>query len=649
MAKNAAGRMKGIAATLFGVTIVAGLGATPFYLSLLSSPQTQLDGSLEGPVETLRRVVLALDSNVSTLSDVYASLGEESRVDDAAIKAFLAQSDKQIDEQLKMIDKGSKMGAFAKSLKLVRSAEHLDRELGTEIPGAPKVVGGRPDVRAAAEDMRNKYLTAHDKLMQKAQAAIGEFRSARTDSLSAGNHLGANRLQAILYFATARIERNRAEFEYWQASQARREAKSLVQAAARLHRDEERLMARRPATVIDVLQEQFAKNENQMSRVTGIIAQLTSFIDTQDARIAELGRTAAEARRKLTALETSGEPIHGENSTFLALSNTARDAEAEFQALRNGTLAGAEPKMGDFEDLLSATYEGGQQRAGVRDLRPRLEQLKDQLAALEESKSALLEQKEYYNGLSAELEETAQAVAAAAEKQWSAISTRMSESQEHIDSAEQAATAALQSFEKAARFAKTAATAAAKRVREARTASSDAKGPEADRLKMITGDGDTEATMQCLTADIAYYVALTRAKQMEALEAGHQTDRFIAAMLDRESPAPIDSELDELRGEAVNQLATANKAYESATKLIEKTRAKFDRRSIQGKDFVWQIQVGQAAVHMLQAALLTDPEEFYAQQAAAYDLLTAAAQDREQSPLLTPAIDTLVFLQRTVK
>ncbi len=55
MAKNAALSMKGIAATLFGVIIVGGLGATPFYLSLLNSPQAQLDDSLAGPVETLRR------------------------------------------------------------------------------------------------------------------------------------------------------------------------------------------------------------------------------------------------------------------------------------------------------------------------------------------------------------------------------------------------------------------------------------------------------------------------------------------------------------------------------------------------------------------------------------------------------------------
>ena len=642
MAKNAAGSMKGIAATLFGVIIVVGLGATPFYLSLLSSPQTQLDGSLEGPVETLRRVVLALDSNVSALSDVYASLGEAGRVDDAAAKAFLAQTDKQIDNQLKMPE-------LNKSLQLLRNAEQVDLRLGTLFPGAPKSVGGRPDVRAAGAQMRNKYLAARDRLMQTAQTAIRELRSAGTDSLSAGNHLGANRLQAILHFATARIERNRAEFEYWQASQARREAKSLVQAAARLRRDQERLMARRPTAILDALQGQIAATESQMSQATGIIAQLATFIATQEARIAELEGTAAEAWRELTALETSGKPIHDENSTFLTLSNAARDAEAESLALRNGTLAGAEPKMGDFEDLLSATYEGGQQRAGVRDLKPRLEQLKDQITALEKSKAALLEQKEYYSGLSAELEEKAQASTMAAEKQWSAISTRLSEATEHVSSAEQAATEALQSFDKATKFAKTAATAAAKVVREARSASSDAKGPEADRLKMITGDGDTEASMQCLMADIAYYIALTRARQMEALEATHQTDRFIATMLDREAPAPIDSELDELRREAVNQLATANKAYDSATKLIEKTRAKFDRRSIQGKDFVWQVQVGQAAVHMLQATLLADPDEAYAQKAAAYDLLTAAAQDREQSPLLTPALDTLVYLQRTVK
>ena len=642
MAKNARVSMQGIVATLFGVIIVGGLAATPFYLPTLSAPQDQLRASLEGPEETLHRVILALDSNVNALSDIYASLGEESKVDKATFKAFRAHPDLEIDKRLHM-------ASLNKSLQLVRNAEQVDLRLGTLVPGAPKAVGGRPDVRAAVKEMRAKYLTEHGKLMQKAKAAIRELRGARADSLSAGNDLGANRLQAILYFAEGRIERNRAEFEYWQASQARRETRPLVLAAARLHRDEKRLLARRPKAVLDALQGQIAGTDTQIGRVTTIIAQLTSFIAAQETRIAELENTAAEARRKLADLEASGQPIYGEDSTFNTLSKTARDAEAELQALRNGTLAGAEPKMDAFGDLLSATYEGGQQRAGVRDLKPRLEQLKDQLAGLEKSKADLLEQKEYYSGLSAELDEKAESVAQAAEEQWSKVSARLSEADEHVDSAEQAATAAVQSFNKAAQFAKAAATAAAKRVREARTASADVAGPEADRLKMITGDGDTEASIQCLAADIAYYVALIHARQMETLEETYQTGRFIATMLDRETPASIDSELDELRGEAVNQLAKANKAYESATKLIEKTRAKFDRTSIQGKDMVWQVQVGQAAVHMLHAALLTDPDEAYAQKAAAYDLLTAAAQDREQSPLLMPAIDTLVYLQRTVK
>ena len=642
MAKTAAVNGKGIVAVLFGVIIVGGLGATPFYLPLLNSPQVQLDSSLEDPVETLRRVVLAMDSNVSALSDVYASPGEAGPVDKAAIKAFIALGDRQIDTQLNMAE-------LNKSLQLVRRAENEDRERGTQIPGAAKSVGGRPDVRGAPEQMRTWYLAENDKLMQKAQAAIRELRSASVDSLSSGNHLGANRMQAILHFADGRISRNRAEFEYWQASQDGAVAKSLAQAAARLHREEERLLARRPAAVVDALTGQIAETEGQISKITDIIGQLASFIEAQEARMAELERTATDARQKLAALEASGEPIHGEKATYLELSNTARDAEAELEALRNGTLAGAEPKMGDFGDLLNATYEGGQQRAGVRDLRPRLEQLKEQVADMEQSKAALIAQKNHYSGLSAELHEKAQAVAKAAEQQWSAISARLTEAGEHVNGAEQAAKAADQSFNKAAQFAKTAATAAARVVRDARTASSDVKGPEADRLKMITDDGDTEAAMQCLAADIAYYIALTNAKRMEALEAKHQTDQFIAAMLDREAPAPIDSELDELRGEAVNQLANAIKAYESAAKLLEKTRAKFDRRSVQGKDFVWQAQVGQAAVHLLQAALMTDSEDAYTQKAAAYDLLTAATQGGEQSPLLTPAIDTLVYLQRTVR
>lgn len=642
MATNASLSPKGIAAALLGVVIVGALGATPFYLRYLVSPEQQLEQNVDGPIQTVRRAILNLDENLAAISDLHASLGDQAKIGPAAIKAFQSQEPAALEKELRL-------SQLNKSTQLLRKAEARDEQRGTKIERGPRLKSGRPDLAAAVAAMRNKYLTAHKTLLQRAQKAINQLRSAAVGSVTATNSLEANRIQAIFHFAAGQLQANRAELEYWQAAQIRHQAEILAAAAAELRSEDKRLNSKRPTAVLEALQKRIDDTQEQINRRTGIIAQLSSFIQAQEARIAELQKTAAQARRKLAAIEASGRPIHGEDSEYLKLADAARDAEAQAQALQNGTLADATLKIDELGDMLSAPYEGGKPRAGVRDLKPRLEQIKDQLALLEKSKADLLEQKGYYDGLASALDARAEALANSAEAQWTKISAKLSEADGHATKAEKASTAALQAFTKAARFAKSAASAAARRVREARSAGGDAKAPDAQRLKMITNDGDTEASMLCQAAEIAYQIALTRAAQIEALQTKNRTERFIAAMLDREVPEPIDDKSDELRTEAINSLAAAETAYESVAKLLERSRAKFDRRSVQGKDYVWQVQVGQAAVHLLEAALLTDPEEAYAQKAAAYDLLATAAEGREQSPLLAPAIDTLVYLQKTAR
>jgi divalent metal cation (Fe/Co/Zn/Cd) transporter len=63
------------------------------------------------------------------------------------------------------------------------------------------------------------------------------------------------------------------------------------------------------------------------------------------------------------------------------------------------------------------------------------------------------------------------------------------------------------------------------------------------------------------------------------------------------------------------------------------------------------VQVGQAAVQMMRATLaeLVDGKPDQEAQEKAYELLKKVAQGREQSPLISPALDTLRYLQQTVE
>ncbi len=101
----------------------------------------------------------------------------------------------------------------------------------------------------------------------------------------------------------------------------------------------------------------------------------------------------------------------------------------------------------------------------------------------------------------------------------------------------------------------------------------------------------------------------------------------------------------------MNQVAEAIKAYEKAAVLIGKTSAKFTDTTVTGKNYVWQVQVAQAAANLMQATLSADkPEESTAAREKAYKLLTDAAQKgREQSPLLAPALDAIDYLQKTAR
>jgi hypothetical protein len=109
-------------------------------------------------------------------------------------------------------------------------------------------------------------------------------------------------------------------------------------------------------------------------------------------------------------------------------------------------------------------------------------------------------------------------------------------------------------------------------------------------------------------------------------------------------PASMDEKtVTDSRKAARAQLADAVASFKKASTAIGKTKAD----SISGKNSLWQVQVGEAAVHMMLAAVADEESAALAEQKLAYDLLKEAGKGREQSPLLMPALDALEYLQQS--
>jgi hypothetical protein len=134
------------------------------------------------------------------------------------------------------------------------------------------------------------------------------------------------------------------------------------------------------------------------------------------------------------------------------------------------------------------------------------------------------------------------------------------------------------------------------------------------------------------------------------VQAEYDSQVYAAKIVGREPPAADNAKFEELRTKAAADLKAATGWLKEARELIKRTSLRAsDGTTVSGANYVWQVDVGQAAIHMLEANLAGDREARVDALRKADELLRGAAKDRDQSPLLTPAIETLQYLQRTAK
>ncbi|QOJ02040.1 MAG: hypothetical protein HRU71_00410 [Planctomycetia bacterium] len=616
MAGNSSGKMGVVVGVAVGVLLAGGLAATPYYLPMFQGKSERTEAALSEQVEGLRRAVLALDEHLATIADVTAGRAESPEVTAKSDELFPSVVRAQLED----------------TAKLLRAAAEQDTQRGTAMTAAGKIQSGLPNAKAASSELRTRHIAAHTKVLNDAEAQVRSLSSAE----GARDSLAAVRVQALIAYCKARISRNRAAFERWQARQYRDRALEMVDSISDLRIRVASAEARMPTEAMADVEERIQQAGRQLEALEKAEVALAAQVSERKQQAEALEREAADARIAMTSYQGKPGALPGEYET---LSSKAREAEAQAMALVNGTLEGAVALQSETGAIEPPKYSGGTRRVGLRDLELQLAALTEQIETVKGIRTKLHahldDLKKSAQRLEADREASAEALSSLTQRS----NELVSESAQHDEAARKAEEAALKAFADAGRLAKQAATLAATRAREAGTAASEGRTTPDECLSRVATEGDTEGTMHFLAAEIAYHTGLTHVARLRAA-----MDQAVATGVIEGKPVSVDEQVaTEARKAARAQLAEAVTLFKKAGTAISKTKAD----AISGKNSLWQVQVGEAAVHMLLAIVAEGEDEALAEQKLAYDLLKEAGKGREQSPLLMPALDALEFLQQS--
>ncbi|MEK6644440.1 MAG: hypothetical protein AABZ08_11075 [Planctomycetota bacterium] len=616
---------------LFFLPIAGGLAATPYYLGMVSTPDRQLDAAIANDVEAVHRAVLHLDGQL------------------ASLKQMRDPEDKPSDELFEKKDVLKEyLPALSGTSKLLGDAEARMKQLGLKGNPALKITSGAPSLKGGYADMM-RLASAQDKMLSETEAAISKVNSIERGGKRASSHLWVDRAVAILQFSKARIHQNRGEFEEWRAGLIRTAAEAQAPILLQMKRLAAAVESQRPTTALAAVAKRLEESEASAADAESASKKLASEISKKESQSNQLDATAQQARGKIAELLASKQSPVAYEKEVQGLSSQARTAEAESAALLNGTLEGATVKPSDSVDPTVPTYLGGKPVRGIRDMKSEQETLGGQLQLLTSQKRDLLAEQETLTKSNEQFETQKAEIDKGIESMTQAISGLLTDADARSTAAKKAWDDSAKAYSSAAKLAKSAIGDANKRTTEASSALRESGGKD-NRLQRVSSDGDMEASMHCLAAEIGVQIALLNNARIDAIRSDAATKSALAAALGTEKTSPAEDEIEKLRTEAVSQVAEAIKSYEKAAVLIGKTSAKFTDSTVTGKNYAWQVQVAQAAANLMQATLSADkPEESTAAREKAYKLLSDAARGREQSPLLAPTLDAIVHLQNTAR
>jgi hypothetical protein len=639
--KRSLGSILGV---VLGIVLVGGIAATPFYLSKFEPSDRAVNNAAAADVETVRRVVLNLDQNLGVLADMDAALADSDKLTPAAAEEIKSDHPEVFGDELSR--------GLNQTAQMLKQAQQADEARSTAISGAAAQTG-LLSAGAAVGQPRRDYLAANTALRAQAQSAIERLKHLTVGDVTAGSVMAVSRMEGMYHYLAGRMHGNRADFHQEQASVWRRAAIERLQSVASLRRDVAALQTQMPTTAIANVRDLITQVDGKIELAEEQLSELRPIVESFEAELADLDGKAAEAYRQMAELTVGDGQIRQTEDAprYAKLAAKKRAAESKAAALLNGTLVDAEVVPAATDDTSAVKYVGGTPKPGLRDLRFRLQQIEEDLAAWQSSKAALEKQEETLKTQSKQAEAQRREAAASAETYSTEVRDLLAKADTFADAARKARGEALQAFKQADSLAQNAARDAKNRTKIAAEKARAAGATPNECYELVSKDGETEASILCLSAEIAFNVAAINASEIEDLKDKFATQSLVAKLSGGDEPADVNEKIQGLNAEASKRLADATKAYEAAEKLVAGVSVKSGAGSISGQNYVWQVQVGEAAVQLMRAnlAALVEGTPDREAQDKAYEILTKVVQGREQSPLISPAIDTLQYLQQTAK
>ncbi len=513
---------------LFFLPIAGGLAATPYYLGMVSTPDRQLDAAIANDVDAVHRAVLNLDGQL------------------ASLKQMRDPEDKPSDELFEKKDLLKEhLPALSGTSKLRGDAEARMKQLGLKQKPALQIASGTPSLKAGYADLL-KLATAHDKMLSETEATVSKLNAIERGGKRASSHLWVDRAVAILQFSKARIHQNRGEFEEWRAGLIRTAAEAQAPILLQMKHLAAAVESQRPTTALAAVAKRLEENEASAADAESASKKLAAEISKKEGQSNQLDATAQQARGKIAELLASKQSPAVYEKEVQGLSSQARTAEAESAALQNGTLEGALVKPSDSVDPTVPTYLGGKPVRGIRDLKSEHETLGGQLQLLALQKKDLLAEQETLTKSNEQFETQKAEIDKGIESMTQAINGLLTDAEARSTAAKKAWDDSRKAYTSAAHLAKSAIGNAVKRTTEAKAAMTTPVGKD-DRLQRVVNDGDMEASMHCLAAEIGVQIAVLNNARIDAIRSDAATKNVIAVALGTEKTPAAEDETEKLR------------------------------------------------------------------------------------------------------
>ncbi len=620
MARQASSKMGGMFGVFLAIVVVGAIIGTPFYIGLLQDDRSANNAKTLNGIQTVRRAVMNLDESLARLQ-------------------VTGSTPADVAPDLKLEIPAEAKSKLQAATMALQQAEQRDRDRGTTIEGKQIAVGmpNAGNIQSITQEI--------ERTLSKAKSAVNELRLHTGPA-----DIASNRATALLYYVEGRIEKSRGEYLQWQASQPLKRADQLVSYLRDYSTDRSinnaiASQAMSNDGIVASMDERIRETEDQAVEIGTQLASLQATIADYNQRIEMLESTARSNRLQMADMQAQRQPIHGDNSAYAQLAAGAREAEAKAEALRFGTLNDAEVVITGLDSIEDIEYRGGTPTIGLLSLESMANNLREQLLVLDAKKTALTEQKQHYETTAAGSDAVAAQAAEEVEKVANEIQALVEASQAKQAAASKAFDKAIDSFQQALSLASKGAINVSSWKTALTVADASAETPAAELNQMISADGDLEGTLRALAGDTAYQRAAVYSAQIDLALRLQNLINEVAKLTETELSNEYSERIEMWRGQALTSLTDAERAYQQAETQVKRGQTQADGKSIRGADSVWQIQFGQAAVHILRANLLTELANRQAEKDKAYELLKAATEGKEQSDLLTPAIDAIKQLQ----